>query len=446
MSALPRPRLSLAVRQLPGSHFRRREEDPGLFYFPPILCGGPAPYTNCCHSRWPSLAESTYSRLFYILLHVGTSAVRCLLLSRTVVERVGKGQGMPSGLYAHQFGHSDSVLSASGTVYQVCSGTATFHLLQTVLLVHIHSPTSLPAQLHNVCVFWFLKLLFLLGLCTVAFCIPEEYLFPAWHDVGISGGFTFILLELVLITVFTGATQDCNGFLAILLVILGFYSMASAETALLFQQDTHPAGCLLNKMLLSLHLCLCGLLSLSTAPCTHLKHPNTGLLQTSIISCCIIYLTSELSSNPPERVILQGQNYTLFLPGLSKTEPHIPETLLAVQSAGIINETSYLTELFGPLSIIKVYSEFHKAAGQPGRLTKTHLAQGQAKHLPYSYSAFHFVFLLASLYIMVTLTKWFSYEGVELERTFTSGSWATFSDSQHPPRFRQHCHRISIAN
>lgn len=57
---------------------------------------------------------------------------------------------MPSGLCAHLFGHPHCpVLSGSGAVYRVCAGTATFHLLQAVLLVQLHSPTSLCAQLHN---------------------------------------------------------------------------------------------------------------------------------------------------------------------------------------------------------------------------------------------------------------------------------------------------------
>uniref|UniRef100_A0A9L0IE14 Serine incorporator 4 n=1 Tax=Equus asinus TaxID=9793 RepID=A0A9L0IE14_EQUAS len=243
---------------------------------------GPVPCTCCCHSRWPLLTESTSSRLFYILLHVGASAVCCLLLSRTVVERVwGKAHGiqMPSELCAHLFGHSHCpVLSGSGAVYRVCAGTATFHLLQAVLLVHLESPTSPRAQLHNS--FWVLKLLFLLALCAVAFCIPDEHLFPAWHYIGICGGFTFILLQLVLITAFAhswnknwqmGAAQDCRWFLAVLLATLGFYSMAGVTAVLLFCHYTHPAGCLLNKMLLSLHLCFCGLLSfLSIAPCIRL--------------------------------------------------------------------------------------------------------------------------------------------------------------------------------
>ncbi|XP_052578761.1 LOW QUALITY PROTEIN: serine incorporator 4 [Peromyscus californicus insignis] len=435
--------------------------------FNQVSCCGPLFWTSCCHSRWPSLTESSCSRLLYILLHLGASAICCLLLSRTVVERVwGKAHGiqMPSVLCTHLFGSLDCpVLSGSGAVYRVCAGTATFHLLQAVLLVGLHSPTSPRAQLHNS--FWSFKLLLLLGLCTVAFCIPDEHLFPAWHYIGICGGFTFILLQLVLITAFahswnknwqTGAAQNCNWSLAVVLATLGFYIMAGVGAVLLFRYFTHPDGCLLNKMLLSLHLCFCGLLSfLSIAPCIHLKHPSSGLLQASIISCYIMYLTfSALSSRPPETITLQGQNHTLCLPGQNKLEPQIPDTSVAVLSAGIMyacvlfacNEASYLAELFGPLWIIKVYNyEFQKPSlcfccpqtvepedGQSSRARPADqetpaAAQVQShQHLSYSYSAFHFAFFLASLYVMVTLTNWFSYEEAELEKTFTKGSWATF--------------------
>ena len=38
----------------------------------------------------------------------------------------------------------------------------------------------------------------------------------------------------------------------------------------------------------------------------------------------------------PFSVILQGQNHTLCLPGLSKMESHTPDTSLAMMSAGIM--------------------------------------------------------------------------------------------------------------
>ncbi|KAM6181722.1 LOW QUALITY PROTEIN: serine incorporator 4 [Erethizon dorsatum] len=421
---------------------------PGLLHCPSGILLWAVPCASCCHSRWP---KSTPSRLFYILL-MGTSSVSCLLLPMTIQ--------MPSGLCAHTFDHSAcSAVNGSGAVYGVCAGMATFHLLQAVLLVHLHSPTSQRAQVRNS--FWFLKLLFLLGLCTVAFCITDEHLFPTCHYTGICGGFTFILLHMVLIRAFahswnknwqTGTARDCS-FLAVLLPTLGF--LAGVGAVLLFYY-THPAGCLLNRMLLA-RLCFCGLLS--TTPCICLKQPQNGLLQAPIISCCILYLTfSTLSSRPPDIgpglpmlfLTVQGQNH-LCLPGLSGTEHQTPDTSLAVLSAGIMytcmqfacNEASYLAEDFGPLWI-KVYSyEFQKPCfccpqtvepedeqsrgpARPADQETPPAPPVQAQHLSYSYSAFHSVIFLASL-VMDTLTDSGKiYEEAELEKTFTKGYWATF--------------------
>uniref|UniRef100_A0A8V5GZ72 Uncharacterized protein n=1 Tax=Melopsittacus undulatus TaxID=13146 RepID=A0A8V5GZ72_MELUD len=125
-------------------------------------------------------------------------------------------------------------------------------------------------------------------------------------------------------------------------------------------------------------------------------------------------------------------------------------------SPGHSNEASYLAEVFGPLWMVKVYSfEFKKPSccfccpekmeeelrggcrgllvgGQslglqeppwPGALPGTEqtceqaeepardqcIIQDERDKVVYSYSAFHFVFFLASLYVMMTLTNWFRY-------------------------------------
>lgn len=86
-----------------------------------------------------------------------------------------------------------------------------------------------------------------------------------WDGVGVTNPNPLLFRQ-------TGADQDCTWFLAVLLTTLGFYSVAGVGALLLFHHYTHPDGCLLNKMILSLHLCFCGLLSfLSIAPCIRLS-------------------------------------------------------------------------------------------------------------------------------------------------------------------------------
>ncbi|XP_009468454.1 PREDICTED: serine incorporator 4 [Nipponia nippon] len=433
----------------------------------------------CCGCGWSSpchgLRVSTGTRILYTLLHVLASAVCCLMLSRTVAqavrEKVTMGAGTPrvpfsAVLCEHLPGGTDCErLVGSSAVYRVCFGTACFHLAQAALLLNVRSSADCRAQLHNG--FWLLKLLVLVGLCAASFFIPEDGFIRAWHYMGVCGGFAFILIQLVLITAFahtwnknwlTGATQDKRWYLAVLLATAAFYTLASAAFSFLYKYYTHPAACHLNKALLTINGSLCGIMSfISITPCVRLKQPRSGLLQSSIITCYVMYLTfSALSSRPPERVLYQGQNLTVCFPGVRQDELQTEDTTVAVLGAAIMyacvlfacNEASYLAEVFGPLWMVKVYSfEFKKpsccfccpekmedelrGAEQTCEQAENTaggqcIVQDERERVVYSYSAFHFVFCLASLYVMMTLTNWFSYENAVLETTFTHGSWSTF--------------------
>uniref|UniRef100_A0A8D0GWY3 Serine incorporator 4 n=1 Tax=Sphenodon punctatus TaxID=8508 RepID=A0A8D0GWY3_SPHPU len=404
----------------------------------------PAPCGFCC-SCCPSIKVSTGTRLLYMLFHILACTTCCLMLSRTVADAVKENVPFYSELCNHLHGGTDcDILVGYAAVYRVCFGTACFYLAQAAFLLNVKSSSDFRALLHNG--FWVLKLLMLVGLCSAAFFIPDEL----WHYVGICGGFAFILLQLVLITAFahnwnknwlTGASQDKRWYLAVLGATLGFYTVASATCSFMFKFYTHPGGCLLNKGLLALNLLLCVLMSfLSVTPCVRLRQPHSSLLQASIISCYVMYLTfSALSSRPPEKVVYKGQNLTVCFPSISTDGLQTEDNTVAVLGATIMyacvlfacNEASLLAEMFGPLWMIKVYSfEFKNPSCCfccPDKMEEElRIILNEQDRVIYSYSAFHFVFFLASLYVMMTLTNWFSYETAVLERTFTHGSWSTF--------------------
>ncbi|NXS71199.1 SERC4 protein, partial [Pandion haliaetus] len=434
------------------------------------------------------LRVSAGTRILYTLLHVLASAVCCLMLSRTVAQAIREKVPFSVVLCEHLPGGTDCErLVGSSAVYRVCFGTACFHLAQAVLLLNVRSSADCRARLHNG--FWLLKLLVLVGLWAASFFIPEDSFIRAWHYTGVCGGFAFILIQLVLITAFahtwnknwlTGAAQDKRWYLAVLLATAAFYTLASTAFSFLYKYYTHPAACHLNKALLTVNGSLCGIMSfISITPCVRLKQPRSGLLQSSIISCYVMYLTfSALSSRPPERggcshlplaapphqgahpshlrlpsVLYKGQNLTVCFPGVRQDELQTEDTTVAVLGATIMyacvlfacNEASYLAEVFGPLWMVKVYSfelknpsccfccpekveeELRGGCQQVEETARGQcIIQDERDRVVYSYSAFHFVFFLASLYVMMTLTNWFSYENAVLETTFTHGSWSTF--------------------
>uniref|UniRef100_A0A8C8RS62 Serine incorporator 4 n=1 Tax=Pelusios castaneus TaxID=367368 RepID=A0A8C8RS62_9SAUR len=386
-------------------------------------CCGPAPCGFCC-SCCPSMKVSTGSRILYALLHLLASTVCCLMLSRTVADAVKENVSGP-GVPHLPRGVDCDILVGYSAVYRVCFGTACFYLAQALFLINVKSSSDFRALLHNG--FWLLKLLILVGLCAAAFFIPDDRFIQAWHYVGICGGFAFILIQLVLITAFAhtwnknchspcrlmGASQDKRWYLAVLLATLGFYTIASTAFSFLYKHYTHPAGCLLNKGLLTLNLSLCGLMSfISVTPCVRLKQPRSGLLQASIISCYVMYLTfSALSSRPPER----GQCSPGQPPWKGNSAPSQGAThWLTIAVAGR-PPTSSGVDI--PMVRDSSGTQVGSLSREEGPAAGQRIIHNEHKHVVYSYSTFHFVFVLASLYVMMTLTNWFS---------FTHGSWATF--------------------
>lgn len=328
---------------------------------------------------------------------------------------------------AATLGTNCDVLVGYLAVYRICFGMAAFFFLFMVLNIGVSSGKDCRAGLNNG--FWGLKFLLLLALWIAAFFIPRGPFGQAWMYIGFIGAFLFILIQLVLLIDFAhtwneiwvsnaGDGNKCWYF-GLFFFMFVFYALALTGFILSYVFFTESSGCHLNKFFISFNFIMCLIISvISILPKVQEVQPKSGLLQSSIISLYASYLTlSGLASEPLDEVSSQGGNNTS--PGICGS------------SLGTIENSQTLVLVVGLaiMFILVIYSSLRTVgsadklapSGGTSTMDDEEKAKGQEvindeeDGVAYSYSFFHFIFLLASLYIMMMLTNWYSPQGSKLE-------------------------------
>ncbi|XP_060706981.1 serine incorporator 1 [Hemiscyllium ocellatum] len=402
----------------------------------PCLCGSaPCLLCGCC----PSGKNSTVTRLifaFFLLLGVG---VACIMLMPGMEEQLKKIPGFCDGGLdtpipgVHGQVNCD-VLVGYKAVYRVCFGMAMFFLLFSLLMIKVKSSQDPRAAVHNG--FWFFKFATMVAITVGAFFIPEGPFTTVWFYVGMAGAFCFILIQLVLLIDFAHSWNESwvekmeegnsRCWYAALLSATGMnYLLSLVAIVLFYCYYTHPEGCTENKVFISLNMLLCIASSvMSILPKIQESQPRSGLLQSSIITLYTMYLTWSAMTNEPDR---KCNPSLLSMIGYNSTGTHVPGQVIQWWDAqGIVGLVLFL--------LCVLYSSIRTSNNsQVNKLTLTsdestlidegvgrsdgsledgnnaHRAEDNEKDgVTYSYSFFHFMLFLASLYIMMTLTNWYS--------------------------------------
>uniref|UniRef100_A0A7N9CBC7 Serine incorporator 3 n=1 Tax=Macaca fascicularis TaxID=9541 RepID=A0A7N9CBC7_MACFA len=216
-----------------------------------------------------------------------------------------------------------------------------------------------------------------------------------------------------------------------------FYILSIICVGLLYTYYTKPDGCTENKFFISINLILCVVASIiSIHPKIQEHQPRSGLLQSSLITLYTMYLTWSAMSNEPDRSCnpslmsfitritaptLAPGNSTAVVPTptpLSKSGSLLDSDnfiglfvfVLCLLYSSIRTSTNSQVDkltLSGSDSVILGDTTTNGASdeedGQPRRAV-----DNEKEGVQYSYSLFHLMLCLASLYIMMTLTSWYS--------------------------------------
>ncbi|XP_043836913.1 serine incorporator 3, partial [Dromiciops gliroides] len=437
----------------------------------PCLCSSASCLLcSCC----PNFKNSTLTRLVYAFILLLGTAVSFIMFSEGIEAQLKKIPGFCEGGFKirNDDGTSDNfcdVLVGYKAVYRINFALAVFFFLFFLLMLKVKSSKDPRAAVHNG--FWFFKIVAIVGLMVGSFYIPGGPFSTVWYFIGMFGAFLYILIQLILLVDcahslnenWVNRMEEGNAkcWYAVLLSFTSFFYMVSfIGVVLLYVFYTKTDGCTENKLFISLNLIFCIAVSIvSILPKIQEYQPRSGLLQSSIITAYTMYLTWSAMSNEPDRTcnpgllsIITQITIPTLTPGnttvsVSTIAPPLSQSgrwLDLESSAGMIifvlcllcstirssnNSQVRKLTLSGSDSVIldDASSSGPKDVedGQPRRAV-----DNEKDGVQYSYSAFHLMMCLASLYIMMTLTSWQSPDAeFQTVRSKWSPVWVKISSS-----------------
>ncbi|XP_064420555.1 serine incorporator 3 isoform X2 [Latimeria chalumnae] len=377
--------------------------------------------------------------------------VACIMLAPGIEQQLKKIPGFCEGGFGTRIPYVDGYVNCDAlvgykAVYRICFGMAMFFFVFSLLMFNVKTSRDPRAPVHNG--FWFFKVLAIIGITVGAFYIPEGPFTRAWFVIGMFGAFCFILIQLVLLVDFAHSWNEAwvarmeegnsKCWYAALLSVTGLnYSLSLMAVVLFYVFYTKSEGCTENKFFISFNMLLCIAASVvSIVPKVQETQPRSGLLQSSIITLYTMYLTWAAMSNEPDRrcnpsllSIIQQITSPTIAPA-NKTEV-ISGTVAPPPTLQWWDAQSIVGLVIFVLCIL--YSSIRSSSNsQVNKLTLSasdsvmlddsvgdgskvedgeevrRALDNEKDGVQYSYSFFHFMLFLASLYIMMTLTNWYS--------------------------------------
>ncbi|XP_001640855.2 probable serine incorporator [Nematostella vectensis] len=401
------------------------------------LCCGFILCRTCLASCF-QLRQSAFTRVAYIGFLLGGCLISCFMLAPQTHLLLGDRFCQRITYFACD------TLRGYSAVYRVLSAIAVFFFILALLMFGLTSSRGWRARANNG--LWAIKIL-LLSILTFAFLfIPHsEYTGEIWMFFGLNGGFTFIILQFMLLidlvhcwnTSCVERLDSCSSYsrARVLYCVLWIPTIllftASVISIVLFFHLYAGTGCRNNTFFICFNVYIClAATYISVNPVVQEARPRSGLLQAAVTTSYNTYVTWLALSNAPDKVcnpsesylypgspfqnlqLLIGLGFMFFILlcfSLRRVKP--PQYGKIKLFSGKQKEVVPDTEGCSP-------SRPHPRQGDGGKL----LIEDELNGVEYSYSFFHTLLCLAALYSMMTITDWYRpEEGEHLSVKLISG-------------------------
>jgi len=241
----------------------------------------------------------------------------------------------------------------------------------------------------------------------------------------------FILIQLILVIDFAHRwaeswveryeeTSSKSWYCALIFFTLLQYALCITAIVLFYVYYTTSEGCALNKFFISFNLIMCIVVSVvAVLPKVQEYQPRSGLLQSSVVSLYTLYLTWSAMSNQPDHQckpsfssIINGTGDQIENPKPTFDAESIVGLVIwfcCVLYSSIRTASNGQTErLIGSDKVLAQDDD-----GSSGNTVHeveaggTKVWDNEEDSVAYSWSFFHLMFALATLYVMMSLTHWY---------------------------------------
>jgi len=380
----------------------------------------------CCGSAacglcFKGMKTSTATRIGYSIYVFIGAAVSCIMLIPSIEEKLKSIPGLCKGSSIISGSQDCDKVVGFLSVYRVCFSMAAFFFLMALMMVYVKNSKEIRGKFHNG--FWMVKFLMIVLICVGAFYIPKGEFSRVWFYFGLVGGCLFILIQLILLVDFAHNVNDtflekiedsesprCWKISLVLILIIN-YSITLTGTILFYIYYAADASCGTNKFFISINLIVCIVVSvMAILPRVQEAQPRSGLIQASFVSVYATYLVWSALNREPISKCNVGLN-TIAQNIVYHGNGTAPDT---TSVNGDFNGNSILGLILSILAV--VYSSIRSSStdnmerlalsSDKGADVETGSCGDEEEGVSYSYSFFHFILFLASLYIMMTLTNW----------------------------------------
>ena len=384
---------------------------------------------------WAQLRHSIFTRMAYIGLLLGASFVCLLMITPATRKTLTDDFCQTVSYYV-----CDSV-HGYAAVYRVMFALTAFYLIMSILTFGVSSSQCSRARIQNH--YWGVKILLLtFSIFAFLFFPHSEYTGEIWTFFGLNGGFAFIILQFVLLIDFVHSwnttcverleasdsyRQAKLWYFILWVPTIILYAVSVISIVCFYWLFTTGPGCHNNMFFVSFNVYLCIAASyISVNPLVQEARPRSGLLQASVATSYNTYITWLALSNEPDEKCNPSRAY--LFPG---TPFHNIQLLISLGFMFSVLIYTCLRDVKPPqYGKVKLASLEHSIntgtealkdddqqqtlGRSPSHSTKSSsnkdknvLINDETGGVEYSYSFFHVMFCLASLYTMMTLTGWY---------------------------------------